>query len=79
MREHELPTWNEIVDNAIASLDKARGGLSETRDWLGSDWRPLGSPLPDGAGQARVEVGRLLAAAKALIDEAKGHLYEARG
>lgn len=78
MQEHELPTWNEIVDNALGELDGARTGLSEAASWLRSDWRPLGSELPDGAGDARVRVMDLIGQVKNLIDQAKGELYRAR-
>lgn len=78
MQEHELPTWNEIVANALDELDTARHGLSESASWLRSDWRPLGTELPDGAGDARSRAMDLMGQAKALIDQAKGELYDAR-
>jgi hypothetical protein len=77
MQEHQLPTWNDVVDKALGELDTARNGLSEAASWLRSDWRPLGSALPDGAGEARSEVLDLIGQAKALIDQAKGQLHEA--
>jgi hypothetical protein len=46
MEEHELPTWNGIVDSALGELNNARTGLSDAADWLRSDWRPLGGALP---------------------------------
>jgi hypothetical protein len=78
MQEHELPTWNEIVASALSELDTARNGLSESASWLRSDWRPLGTALPDGAGDARIRAMELIGQAKNLIDQAKGALYDAR-
>ncbi|MFI0454535.1 hypothetical protein [Actinomadura sp. 6N118] len=78
MQEHQLPTWNGIVDNALGELDASRNGLAEAASWLRSDWRPLGSPLPDSAGDARIRAMELIGQAKGLIDEAKGELYDAR-
>ena len=77
MQEHELPTWNEILRHALNSLDTARGATSEARDWLNSDWRPAGTSLTDAAAVARVEVFKLIGEIKGLIDQAKGHLYDA--
>jgi len=78
MQEHELPTWNGIVDHALDELDGARNGLSEAASWLRSDWRPLGTDLPDGAGDARAEAMDLIGQAKALVDQAKSALHGAR-
>ena len=78
MREHELPTWNDIVSGALGELDRSRDGLSEAASWLRSDWRPAGTALSAEAGEARAEARRLIGQAKALIDQAKGALYEAR-
>ncbi len=78
MQEHELPTWNDIVASALGELDTARNGVSEAASWLRSDWRPLGSALPDDAGDARIRAMELMGQAKALIDQAKGALYDAR-
>jgi hypothetical protein len=78
MEEHELPTWNDIVASALGELDTASTGLSDAADWLRSDWRPLGSELPDGAGDARVRTMDLIGQAQKLIDQAKGELYGAR-
>ena len=70
----QLPTWAEIENHALHHLDTARNEMSEVRDWLRSDWRPLGSPLPDGAADARREVLRIVGEVKGLIDQAKGIL-----
>lgn len=77
--ENQLPTWDEIVTSTLTELDAARNGLSEAASWLRSDWRPLGSPLPDAGAAARAEVMDLIGKAKALIDQAKGGLHRARG
>jgi len=68
--------WNAIAKNARDSLNEARNGLSEARDWLNSDW-------PEGAGpvdhDARHEAGRLVREAKDLIDQAKNALDRSAG
>ena len=75
--DSELPTWREIEDDALRHLDTARNEMSEVRDWLRSDWRPLGSPLTPAAADARSEVLRIVGEVKNLIDQAKGILQEA--
>lgn len=77
MQEHELPTRNDIVGSALGELDHSRDGLSEAASWLRSDWRPLGSAPPDGAGETRAEVLKLTGEARGLV-QAKGALYGAR-
>lgn len=74
-RENELPTWSEIESHALTHLDAARNEMSEVRDWLRSDWRPLGSPLTEAAARRRTEVLRIAAQVKNMIDQAKGVLY----
>jgi len=68
--------WTAIARNARESLNQARSGLSEARDWLNSDW-------PEGAGPAdhdqRREAARLISEAKALIDQAKNALDRSAG
>src|SRR5262249_43404857 len=78
VEEHELPTWNDILGSTLAELDHARNGLSDAASWLRSDWRPLGSALSEGAGDARLRAVDLIGQAKTLIDQAKGALHEAR-
>lgn len=78
MQEHELPTWTEIVDKTLASLDVSRAGLSEARDWLASDWRPLDSAISEEAADARVQLHKLISQAKSLIDEAKEQAHRAQ-
>lgn len=74
MKEHELPTWRQMNHLARGHFDAARNELSTARDWLKSDWQPLGSALPPGAGDARHRALQLIGEAKDLIDEAKGVL-----
>jgi hypothetical protein len=74
MNDSELPTWGEIENHALHHLDAARNEMSEVRDWLRSDWRPLGSPLTGAAAGARSEVLRITGEVKSLIDQAKGML-----
>lgn len=73
--ESELPTWGEIEGRALRHLHAARNEMSEVRNWLRSDWRPLGSPLSDADAKARAEVLRIAAEVKRLIDQAKDALH----
>lgn len=75
MPDSELPTWAEIEAHALRHLDAARNEMTEVRDWLRSDWRPLGSPLPDADTAARSEVLRIASEVKRLIDQAKDVLH----
>jgi hypothetical protein len=74
MREAELPTRAEVKRHALDHLHKARNEMSEVRDWLNSDWRPLGAPLSDADAAARSEALRIVREVKHLIDQAKGLL-----
>lgn len=69
-----LPTWPEIAAHATDSLNTSRLGLSDARDWLASDWSPIGKPLTPAEAKARAAAGDCIAKAKALIDQAKNHL-----
>lgn len=73
--DSELPTWDEIEGHALRHLDAARNEMSEVRDWLRSDWRPLGSPLTAAQAGARSEVLRIAGEVKQLIDQAKDVLH----
>jgi hypothetical protein len=75
MQEHELPTYAEIERHALNHLDRARNEMSQARDWLRSDWRPLGSPRPDGAAEACEQVMDIVGQVKQLIDKAKTALH----
>ena len=70
--DSELPTWADIERQALRHLDAARSEMSEVRDWLRSDWHPIGTPLSDSAAEARSEVLRIAGEVKSLIDQAKG-------
>jgi hypothetical protein len=48
--------------------------MSEVRDWLRSDWEPLGTPLTPAQAAARDGVLRIVGQVKDLIDDAKGML-----
>lgn len=74
VNEAELPTRQEIKDRALSHLRNARNEMSEVRDWLNSDWRPLGAPLSDAQADARRAVLKITADVKRLIDQAKGIL-----
>ncbi len=41
--------------------------LAEAASWLRSDWRPLGTALPDGAGDARAKAIDLIGQANRAI------------
>lgn len=71
MDEASLPTWEEVEAHALRHLDAARNEMSEVRDWLRSDWRPLGSPLSDADAAAQGEVLRIAGEVRNLIDQAK--------
>jgi hypothetical protein len=72
-----LPTQREIILNAIAALEAARSSLSEARNWLHSDWRPAGSPLPPAAAEARSSTLRTVGSHTIDIEAAKRSLYDA--
>ncbi|MGY2025970.1 hypothetical protein [Nocardia gipuzkoensis] len=71
-----LPAREEMFRAALRDLDNARNALSSSRDWLRSDWVPIGTPLPSAAAEARISVVQKIAQAKAIIDEAKAALAE---
>ncbi|MCL2586552.1 MAG: hypothetical protein FWE35_29340 [Streptosporangiales bacterium] len=71
MQPQELPTFEEIERHAREHLDRARGEMSEVRDWLRSDWQPPWSPRPTGTADAYGEVLRIAGEVKGLIDQAK--------
>lgn len=75
MPDSELPTWPEIEAHALGHLNAARNEMSGVRDWLNSDWHPLGTPLPDADARARREVLRIAREVKTLIDQAKDILH----
>ena len=43
----EFPTCATMFTSCRASLDDANAALSTARDWLKSDWTPVGSSLTD--------------------------------
>ncbi len=73
----KLPTQQGMFLKALENLDAGGSSLSDARDWLRSDWAPVGSLLPDGAADARITVLAKIGKAKAVIDEAKAELYRA--
>lgn len=72
-----LPTRDEMIRNALASLDDARRALSDARDWLASDWRPLGSELTPAQADARTTTRRVIGVCKDEIDTATNALHRA--
>lgn len=75
MNEAELPTRADIKKHALSHLHTARTEMAEVRDWLNSDWRPLGSPLSDADADASRAVLRITGEVKNLIDQAKSILH----
>ncbi len=73
----KLPTQQGMFRQALEELDRGRSSLSGARDWLRSDWAPVGSSLPDVAADARIEALEKIGKAKSIIDEAKSELYRA--
>jgi hypothetical protein len=65
----DLPTRATMFTNCAEALDEAGVALSNARDWLRSDWTPVGSSLTDTAADARVSVLRAITDAKTLLDE----------
>lgn len=72
-----LPTQADMFTNALDALDAARTSLGDARDWLNSDWKPVGSELTDAGATARREVVRRLSQIKSEIDGMKQLLGEA--
>ncbi|WP_328522856.1 hypothetical protein [Kribbella sp. NBC_00359] len=70
------PTWTDIANNARDSLNQARNGLSDARDWMNSDWRDGHAPVDHAQ---RHEAAQLISQAKALIDQAKSALDRSAG
>ncbi|MFD4406745.1 hypothetical protein ACFWPH_28680 [Nocardia sp. NPDC058499] len=74
----ELPTQQEIILNALGSLDASRIKASDARDWLNSDWQGVGTvALPDIVVEQWRIARSEIADAKAAIDQAKGALHRA--
>ena len=71
----ELPTPREIFGNSLTALEHAR--ISDARDWLRSDWEPVGTSLPQEAAQARAGILTAIGEAKDLIDAMKRDAYQA--
>lgn len=73
----QLPTVDETFANALRELDKARNAMSQARDWVKSDTRPLGAPRTPTQRQAVDKVLDVVGEIKGLIDEAKGMVWQA--
>ena len=67
-----------MVLNTQESLDAVHHAASDARDWIMSDWRPIGSSLTDHAADARTEVLRIVGQIKALADQGKDALRRAQ-
>ena len=73
----ELPTRTDIFVNARAALNNAYAQLSEARDWICSDWSPIGSELTTEAAKARTSTLDAIGDAKAAIETAKRDVADA--
>lgn len=71
-----LPTRAQILRNALRDLERANLALSDARDWLNSDWQPIGSPLTDEQAEARTTTRRAIEKARREIEPAD---YALRG
>lgn len=64
----QLPTWNDMVSDAVTSLDDAQLDLAVALEWMDSD-------CSDGNGTVvhanRLEAAQLIGEAQQLIDRAK--------
>ncbi len=54
--EANLPTRDEMLDNAARQIDLARQALEDAAAWLRSDWQPLGTPLTGMQAARRVHL-----------------------
>ena len=66
-----LPTRTEMLARAEAELDRAYVALSDSADWLRSDWTPVGSSLSDGQAERRTRMREAITTAKAAINRAR--------
>jgi hypothetical protein len=73
----KLPTVDEMFGHALDELNKARTAMSEARDWVKSDTRPLGAGRTPMQRRATEQVLEAVGQVKALIDEAKGAIWQA--
>ena len=73
MTTNNLPTWDTVLDNIVAELNKSRNAASEAASWLRSD--PIeavnGAMLTDDAATARTRLFEIVGEIKALVDEGK--------
>ncbi len=74
---NSLPTRVEMLAHALVSLEQARRALSDARDWLASDWRPVGSELSPAQADARTTTRRVIGVCKSEIDTAADALRQA--
>lgn len=72
-----LPTREQMLAHALVSLAEARRALSDARDWLASDWRPVGSELSPAQAEARTTTRRVVGVCKDEIDTAADALHRA--
>jgi hypothetical protein len=73
----KLPTVDEMLGHALHQLNNARDAMSEARDWVKSDTRPLGARRTDVQVEAVDKVLDTVGQVKSLIDEAKAVIWMA--
>ena len=74
-----LPTRAEMLRHALAGMEQASAALSDARDWLNADWRPVGSALTPAQTNARAHARRAITASQAEISAAADALRRAAG
>lgn len=63
-----LPTVDEILELAEATLHRALVTVRDAEDVLRSDWSPVGSSLTDAQLRRRVKLAEAMAHAAAAIE-----------
>ncbi|WP_280478873.1 hypothetical protein [Nocardia asiatica] len=61
----------------FAGLSSSTARRLDARDWLQSDWEPVGTSLPGDAGPRRIDAVGEIGAAKNAIDQAKNQIHRA--
>jgi len=63
----ELPTPDEMLDNAEENILDAYRFLDAAADWLRSDWHPVGSALTPDQAERRMRLRAAVTAGKHAI------------